>query len=354
VLGWTCRRPQNQTSGQNLKSLPGGVLEGGATFLLWSFHFDHQILHYIRICAKSANHFAGLADCARRIPVAVLNNDSMDNIVTRLSRKATEICSWLRSTRSIIDFPAALIFSICRTRPPLGQGVIARFFRQAIPGLCIHPRALQGFSLPISPDNISEIMIYEEIFIKGTYNLSILPFRPTAVVDCGGFEGYFSLLARTHFPEAHLVAFEPNPSNFRVMCSNFARNGIKVCAHSQAVSNYSGSTRFSGAGFGGHLCHDKDAVGSVQVEVANLREVIVALSPHSLLLKLDVEGEEDKILPEIIEVLPRTCAFFFEWHHGLATFRKAEVLLKDAGFTVTECRVHGDSNGFVDAFALRV
>ena len=277
----------------------------------------------------------------------------MDDVLTRLSRKARQVYSWLRSTRSVTDFPAALIVAICRTRPPIGQGVIARCFRKTIPELCIHPRALQGFSLPISPDNISEIMIYEEVFVKGTYNLSILPFRPTAVVDCGGFEGYFTLLARIHFPDANLVAFEPNPANFRAMCSNFARNRVKVCARSQAVSNYSGNTRFSGAGFGGRLCRDKDAAGSVQVEVAHLREVILALSPQSLLLKLDVEGEEDKILPDIIEALPRTCALFFEWHHGLAALRKIEMLLKDAGFIVTKCRIHGDEKMFVDAFALR-
>jgi FkbM family methyltransferase len=198
------------------------------------------------------------------------------------------------------------------------------------------------------------MMIYEEIFIQRTYNLSALPFQPSAVVDCGGFEGYFTLLASAQFPKTQLMAFEPHPANFLAMCSNFARNGIEVFARAQAVSVSSGSMQFSGAGFWGRLNHEKDAVDLVQVEVANLREVIIGLSPRSLLLKLDVEGEEDKILPEIVEVLPRTCAFFFEWHHGLATFKKAELILKEAGFTVTQCRIHGEASAFVDAFALRV
>jgi FkbM family methyltransferase len=252
------------------------------------------------------------------------------------------------------DIPAALILSICRTRPPIGRGVISRCVRRLIPRVSIHPRALGGFSLAITPDNISEIMIYEEIFVKRIYNLSALPFQPTAVVDCGGFEGYFTLLASAHFPETQLMAFEPHPANFLAMCSNFARNGIEVSARAQAVSNYSGRMQFSGDGFHGRLLQDKQSVDLVQVEVANLREVIIRLSPRSLLLKLDVEGEEDKILPEIIEVLPQTCAFFFEWHHGLATFKTVERLLTDAGFAVTQCRIHGETGKFVDAFALRV
>jgi len=197
-------------------------------------------------------------------------------------------------------------------------------------------------------------MVYEEIFVKGAYDLSAVPFQPTEVVDCGGFEGYFSLLAGAHFPETRLVAFEPNPANFLAMRSNFARNRMEVYARAQAVSNQSGTMQFVGAGFGGRLSYDKDVVDSVQVEVANLREVIFGLSPDSLLLKLDVEGEEDKILPEIVDVLPRACAFFFEWHHGIAAFTKAELLLQNAGFTVTRCRIHGEADVFVDAFALRV
>jgi FkbM family methyltransferase len=274
--------------------------------------------------------------------------------VTRFSRKACEIYSWLQSTRSITDFPAALILSICRTRPPIGHSLISRCVRRIIPKVSIHPRALRGLSVLISPENISEIIIYEEIFVKRSYNLSSLPFQPATVVDCGGFEGYFTLLASAHFPKTQLMAFEPNPANFVAMCSNFARNGIEVSARLQAVSNNSGSMQFSGTGFCGRLNHKKDTLDLIQVEVANLREVISGLSARSLLLKLDVEGEEEKILPEIVEVLPHTCAFFFEWHHGLDTFQKAELLLKKAGFTVTRSRVHGEADSFVDAFALRV
>jgi hypothetical protein len=112
--------------------------------------------------------------------------------------------------------------------------------------------------------------------------------------------------------------------------------------------------QFSGDGFHGRLSHDKQIGNLAQVEVADLREVIIGLSPRSLLLKLDVEGEEDKILPGIVEVLPHTCAFFFEWHHGLATFKTVERMLREAGFTVTQCRIHGETDKFVDAFALRV
>jgi FkbM family methyltransferase len=206
----------------------------------------------------------------------------------------------------------------------------------------------------INPASISEIMIYEEIFVKRTYNLSSLPFQPAVVVDCGGFEGYFTLLASAYFPKTQLVAFEPHPANFSAMCSNFARNGIEVSAHAQAVSNISGRMRFSGAGFWGRLNYEQQTSDIIQVEVANLREVISTLSARSLLLKLDVEGEEEKILPEILEVLPRTCALFFEWHHGLATFSKPELLLKESGFDITKSRIHGVADNFVDAFALRL
>jgi FkbM family methyltransferase len=270
----------------------------------------------------------------------------------RLLRKLKEARSWLRSARTPADFPAAFLLSICRTRPPSGSGSFSRCFRRLIPRLCIHPRSLCGFSIAIDPSDLAELIIYEECFIRRIYDLDLLPFEPDVVVDCGGFRGYFTLLARSRFPAARFLVFEPHPVNYGLLRINLERNGVNVDARCEAVSNQAGERFFSGAGFGGSLTSSTAEEVSRRVHVANLSDVITGLSPRRLLLKLDVEGEEINILPDVVPLLPETCGVFFESHHGNEGFEKIDGVLRRAGFVVTRGNTRDET--FIDAFALRI
>jgi hypothetical protein len=109
---------------------------------------------------------------------------------------------------------------------------------------------------------------------------------------------------------------------------------------------------FLGAGFGGSLTRSAAEEAGIRVQVANLCDVITGLSPRRLLLKLDVEGEEINILPDLVPLLPPTCGIFFESHHGNEGFEKLDGLLRRAGFVVTRGSIRDET--FVDAFAIRV
>jgi FkbM family methyltransferase len=272
-------------------------------------------------------------------------------IMRRLRRKVKEVISWMFSVRYAADVPVALLLSICRTRPPKGTGLYARSFQRLPDRFDIHPRKLKGFSLTINPADIAELIIYEELFIRGVYDLTVLPFEPDTVVDCGGFEGYFTLLARARFTTARFVVFEPNPANYTVMCSNFERNSVDIDTRRQAVSNRAGEMSFSGVGLGGSLVSEVGEAACVRVQVANICEVVTLLSPRRLLLKLDVEGEEDRILPDLVPLLPPTCAVFFESHHGNEGYKQLKDLFCRSGFVVQAGSIRNDT--FIDAVALR-
>jgi FkbM family methyltransferase len=269
----------------------------------------------------------------------------------RLARKLQEIRSWVNSSNGGRDAAVAALLSICRTRPPNGSGMFARSFRLLIPNITIRPRSLGGRSLSINPADVSELVIYDEIFVQKVYDLSFLPFEPDVVVDCGGFGGYFTLLARARFPQAKFVVFEPNPKNYESMCANIERNGGGVETLNEAVSNCSGEMSFTGGGLGGKLSGDAEGL---RVRVADIGEVLARLAPQRLLLKLDVEGEEEKILPSLISTVPPACAIFFEWHHSSRGLGDVKSALNEVGFTVLlrAARDFGE-NVLVDAFALR-
>ncbi len=265
-------------------------------------------------------------------------------MLTLLERKLAEVQRWVDSVHSIGDWPAAIALALLRTRPS----------RDRFPYLWVAPRRLGGLRVRIDPSNLSHFAIYEEIFINGLYDLESVGFVPDAIVDCGAFEGYFSLLAHARFPSAPVIAFEPNPHNYQGLIANVEKNHFAMDARAEAVSTYDGVAAFSGSGCGGQLGESRG--GSSLVTVADLRRLISELRCDRLLLKLDIEGEEATLLPLLLPVLPATCAVFCEWHQGLDDYRGAAALLEANGFTTTLTNQRRDADGtvFIDAFAQRL
>ena len=70
-----------------------------------------------------------------------------------------------------------------------------------------------------------------------------------------------------------------------------------------------------------------------------------------MLLKLDVEGEERKIIPWLFDVMPRTSAIFFETIYGFDYWDFTAKQFRDNGFKVERRRSLDDQ--YIDGFAIR-
>jgi FkbM family methyltransferase len=256
--------------------------------------------------------------------------------------------AWTGSLHTRADAPAALLLAVCRTRPGL-----ARLVQRVAGRVWLRPGALHGLRVGIDPTQLATFTIYDEIFIDGLYDFDRLGFEPDVVVDCGAFEGYFSLLARARFAAAAIVAFEPDARNFAGLLANTTgRAGLAIAARAAAVSTADGDGAFVGGGCGGHLADASP--GTVRVPIRSLLAELEDLKPERLLLKLDIEGEEARLLPALLPVLPPTCALFFEWHQGRASFDEMSAQLGHAGFQTSVVREHQfDDVVYIDAFAQR-
>jgi len=262
-------------------------------------------------------------------------------VLSRLERKLAEVQTWVDSTHGAADWPSAIALALLRTRPA-----------RIAPYIWLRPQRLNGLRIRINPSDLSQFVIYEEFFVTRLYDLDRVAFIPDAVVDCGAYAGYFSLLARLKYAGATLLAFEPNVGNFENLVANIRANHLSIEAVPAAVSTSDGTATFSGRGCGGRL--DATARDSVIVKVADLRRVISALHSERLLLKLDIEGEEAALLPALLPVLPRHCAIFFEWHHGADAFQDLAAQLTAQGLTTSVTRTNQiDGTTFIDAFAQR-
>jgi FkbM family methyltransferase len=274
----------------------------------------------------------------------------MLGVVRRTRTAVRRIRAWSGSvglTREVV--PASLL-AICECRPGDLGALVGRGLKRHFDGVRLHPRMLGGLSVAVDPTSGAEVMAYDELFIEAVYDLSRVPFTPEVVLDCGAFSGWFSLLAASRYPGAKIVAFEPHPANYARTRENLTANRLEIETRNEALSDTEGELWFTGSGMGGYLT-TTGGEGDVAVHVVRFRDVVARLGSRRLLVKLDVEGEEERIVPDAVEALPQECAVFFETHRGEAGYRAVAEVFTRAGFRVEHSRTHGEK--YFDAFAVR-
>ena len=226
-----------------------------------------------------------------------------------------------------------------------------RVVRRVTPDVWLRPAALNGLRLSINPREWSQTVIFEEVFLRNGYDLKKVKFAPEKIIDCGAHIGLFSLLAKSVFPSVPLTAYEPNPSNLEYARRQFVKNQLDVEVVAAAVSNKPGLIRFSSSNsHSGRLNHDSSTIWGIEVEVIDLPKYIESLHLSSLLLKMDVEGEELRILPDLVPILPNKSAVFFELHSGEDGWERISRLFADHGFHTEKINSRGL---FIDGFACR-
>jgi FkbM family methyltransferase len=225
--------------------------------------------------------------------------------------------------------------------------------------MCLKPRQLRGSKLLINPNDWSQVVIFDEIFLRSGYDMSKVDFIPDVIIDCGAHIGMFSLLAASTFPNATVVAYEPNPKNVQLAHEQVRRNELHIDVRQAAVSTASTKMEFAAVvsnSHSGRLLQDvsseilRSKIETFLVEVVDLKSEIQKMKPERLLLKVDIEGEERKVLPDIVPILPDRTALFFETHSGEPGWREIEGLLRANDFSVQQRNARGE---FFDGFASR-
>ena len=256
----------------------------------------------------------------------------MIDALRRLRRRMHTVLAFARTGQHWNDKFVLALAGLARHRPFGDNSPYARLGRMLTPGMAPRVTAAGGQRISINLSRLEEPMIFEEIFVDHTYPIEKVPFNPDLVVDCGAFCGMFSLLALSRFPTARFVAFEPEPHNFSRLSRNLALNDAHVEAIAAAVGTSDGTVQFSGAGFGGHMTAGGES-NAITVRLLSLARQLREWQPARLVLKLDVEGAEREILPDILPLLPPQTVIFLETHHEEAECQRYLQPFLAAGFT---------------------
>jgi FkbM family methyltransferase len=169
---------------------------------------------------------------------------------------------------------------------------------------------------------------------EGTYaRLYVERLTPEAtVVDAGAHVGVFTVLAAPRC--AHVVAFEPDPYNFRALRAN-AGQLASVRLVDKALSESVGTTTFyvTPSTIGSSMI-ERAGGEPRQVETTTVDAELAGREIRSLVVKLNIEGAELAALEGARETLARASdvTMFVEVNPALAEGADIEAWLTAAGF----------------------
>jgi len=170
----------------------------------------------------------------------------------------------------------------------------------------------------------------KEIFIENIYKQT-LDDKPY-IIDCGANIGMSVIYMKKLYPNAEIIAFEPDETNFGLLEKNVNSFGLSgVSLLKEAVWKENTTLLFSNESSMGSKI-EIDGVNTIEVKAVRLKDY---LNKSIDFLKIDIEGAEYEVLRDISNELNLVKNMFLEYH---GTFQQnnelAEMIqiVKDAGF----------------------
>ncbi|MBN1319907.1 MAG: FkbM family methyltransferase [Thermoleophilia bacterium] len=119
-------------------------------------------------------------------------------------------------------------------------------------------------------------------------------------MDVGAHHGFFEVLVGSSNPDCRILAYEPIPENVEVIEKNLLLNGLTADVHRSAVSDVTGQRDFQvseASDSSGFVANPAAAVmRSIKTEVVRLDQFIDCVRSGPVLVKIDAEGNELKVL----------------------------------------------------------
>lgn len=220
------------------------------------------------------------------------------------------------------------LFRSLRALPTLGlRGAFQLFVAgQFGKTMQIRPR---GFHSAIEVrGGTSDPVVFYLIFCMHEYPVTTLE-NVQWVIDAGANAGYFSVFAAHHYPNATVIAIEPEASNYQVLCRNCAawpqikavHAGLWSTEGRLGISN-PGAEKWS---FACSSTVVDDAPGS-SIRAVSVHSLMREFSVPTIdVFKIDIEGGEKEVFSaNDLSWLQRTQIIMIELHPGCwGTFFKA-------------------------------
>ncbi len=175
----------------------------------------------------------------------------------------------------------------------------------------------------------------EEIFVSDIYNIQFDKPNPY-IIDCGANIGLATIYLKKRYPDAKIIAFEPDINNFDLLKKNTSQQNWKdIELRMEAIWKEDTTLNFIVEGtMGSKIASNPNSdVEYVQVKACRLRNF---LNRNVDFVKLDIEGAEYEVLKDCADLLNQVDYLFIEFHgHFSKMFELNSIfeIVSKAGFS---------------------
>jgi len=162
----------------------------------------------------------------------------------------------------------------------------------------------------------SDTPTFRQIFINREYDYNIPDFKPKTIVDIGAYNGFSTVFFACKYPDAKILAIEPEPSNYDLLIKNTAQFS-NVTTIRGAIWHRRTNLKISNPGADKWAIQtdeasdkDKDTIKAITME--NILSQIH--SPTIDILKVDIEGAERTLFRANTDWLKRINVLIIEIH----------------------------------------
>jgi FkbM family methyltransferase len=161
----------------------------------------------------------------------------------------------------------------------------------------------------------------KEIFVEEIYNIKFDTDTPY-ILDCGANIGLATIYLKKQYPNAEIIAFEPDPDNFSILQKNIEETSWKnIELRNEAIWKEASTLNFKNDGtLGSKIDNSSKGSNDIQVKAIRLKNL---LNRKIDFLKMDIEGAEYEVLKDCTDSLHNIQNMFVEFH---GYFNKTEQL----------------------------
>jgi FkbM family methyltransferase len=195
---------------------------------------------------------------------------------------------------------------------------------------------IAGHTVKLSvPPGEDKVMDYEfkNIFYDDCYGLGKLEGKVDSIMDVGSNLGFFSLAARSRFPQARIHSYEPNPKIQNHLLNN--TRGLSIEVHPEAIGATAGFIELQADA--GSLFGKAVATENGKIKMTAMADAMKRIGGSVDLLKLDCEGGEWGLFenPDIWKNVKRLTMEYHLWANPQLDVPEMVKTIRNYGFRIT-------------------
>jgi len=168
-------------------------------------------------------------------------------------------------------------------------------------------------------NNTSDIDTFYQIFYDKEYDIKF-NFEPKVIVDCGANIGLTSIFFKNRYPNATIIAIEPETSNYELLLKNTQQyTGIHCLKRGIWNNTTNLLVKDIGLGNWGFITEEVSFENEATIKAISIEKIMEQFGLDKIdILKIDIEGSEKELFEKNYGLwIPKVKVILAELHDGM-------------------------------------